>query len=159
MNIDILCVGKLKEKYFKQGIEEYIKRLGPYANVSVIEVADEKAPESLSQAEIEQVKTAEGERLLKKLPDNAYAAALAIQGRQMASEAFAEKIRELATYGHSHIAFIIGGSNGLSSAVLHRADFQLSFSKFTFPHQLMRLILTEQIYRAFKIIKGEPYHK
>ncbi|GGL57593.1 23S rRNA (pseudouridine(1915)-N(3))-methyltransferase RlmH [Sporolactobacillus putidus] len=159
MNIEILCVGKLKEKYFKQGIEEYIKRLRPYANVSIVEVADEKAPESLSEAEIEQVKTAEGERLLKKLPDSSYAIVLAIHGKQMPSEAFAEKIRELATYGQSDIAFIIGGSNGLSDAVLRRADFQLSFSKFTFPHQLMRLILVEQIYRAFKIMRGEPYHK
>lgn len=159
MNIEILCVGKLKEKYFKQGIEEYIKRLRPYANVSIVEVADEKAPESLSEAEIEQVKTAEGERLLKKLPDSSYAIVLAIQGKQMPSEAFAEKIRELATYGQSDIAFIIGGSNGLSDTVLRRADFQLSFSKFTFPHQLMRLILVEQIYRAFKIMRGEPYHK
>lgn len=159
MNIEILCVGKLKEKYFKQGIEEYIKRLHPYANVSVIEVTDEKAPESLSAAEMGQVKTAEGRRLLKKLPVDTYAIALAIQGKQMPSEAFAEKIRELATYGHSDIVFIIGGSNGLSDEVLQRADFQLSFSKLTFPHQLMRLILIEQIYRAFKIIRNEPYHK
>lgn len=159
MNIEILCVGKLKEKYFMQGIKEYSRRLRPYANMSIIEVADEKAPESLSPAEIEQVRQAEGERLLRKLSADAYAIALAIQGRQMPSEAFAEKIRELATYGRSRIAFIIGGSNGLSRAVLQRADFQLSFSAFTFPHQLMRLILIEQIYRAFKIIRGEPYHK
>lgn len=159
MNIDILTVGKLKEKYFKQGIEEYIKRLQPYAKVSIVEVADEKAPESLSDAEVEQIKKIEGERLLKKLSDDTYVIALAILGRQMPSEIFAEKIRELATYGHSKITFIIGGSNGLNDEVLRRADFQLSFSKFTFPHQLMRLILVEQIYRAFKIIRGEPYHK
>ncbi|EST11945.1 23S rRNA (pseudouridine(1915)-N(3))-methyltransferase RlmH [Sporolactobacillus laevolacticus] len=159
MNITILTVGKLKEKYFIQGIGEYAKRLGPYAKVTIIEVPDEKAPENLSAAEVEQVKQAEGERLLKKLPANAYVIALAIKGKQMPSEDFAEKIRELATYGHSDIAFIIGGSNGLSDEVLSRADFQLSFSKFTFPHQLMRLILIEQIYRAFKIMRGEPYHK
>ncbi|WP_010630813.1 23S rRNA (pseudouridine(1915)-N(3))-methyltransferase RlmH [Sporolactobacillus vineae] len=159
MNIEILTVGKLKEKYFKQGIAEYLKRLSPYAKVSVIEVADEKAPENLSVAEIEQVKNTEGERLLKKIPENAYVIALTIPGEQMDSEGFAGKIRELATYGHSHLAFIIGGSNGLSTEVLRRADFQLSFSRFTFPHQLMRLILVEQIYRAFKIIRGEPYHK
>lgn len=159
MNISILTVGKLKEKYFKQGIDEYAKRLGPYAKVKIIEVPDEKAPENLSEAEIEQVKCSEGERLLKKLPDNAYAIALAIKGKQMPSEDFAAKIQELATYGHSDIAFIIGGSNGLSNEVLSRADFQLSFSKFTFPHQLMRLILIEQIYRAFKIMRNEPYHK
>jgi 23S rRNA (pseudouridine1915-N3)-methyltransferase len=159
VNITILTVGKLKEKYFIQGIAEYAKRLGPYAKVTIIEVPDEKAPENLSAAEVEQVKQAEGERLLKKLPTNAYVIALAINGKQMPSEEFAEKIRELATYGHSDIAFIIGGSNGLSDEVLRHADFQLSFSKFTFPHQLMRLILIEQIYRAFKIMRGEPYHK
>lgn len=159
MNITILTVGKLKEKYFIQGIGEYAKRLGPYAKVTIIEVPDEKAPENLSAAEVEQVKQAEGERLLKKLPANAFVIALAIKGKQMPSEDFAEKIRELATYGHSDIAFIIGGSNGLSDEVLLRSDFQLSFSKFTFPHQLMRLILIEQIYRAFKIMRGEPYHK
>lgn len=159
MNISILTVGKLKEKYFKQGIDEYAKRLGPYAKVTIMEVTDEKAPENLSEAEIEQVKRSEGERLLKKLPDHAYAIALAIKGKQMPSEDFAAKIQELATYGHSDIAFIIGGSNGLSDEVLSRADFQLSFSKFTFPHQLMRLILIEQIYRAFKIMRNEPYHK
>ncbi|TGA98685.1 23S rRNA (pseudouridine(1915)-N(3))-methyltransferase RlmH [Sporolactobacillus shoreae] len=159
MNIEILTVGKLKEKYFRQGIEEYIKRLQPYAKVSITEVADEKAPESLSEAEIEQIKKTEGERLLGKLPDRAYVIVLAILGKQMPSEVFAEKIRDLATYGHSNISFVIGGSNGLSDEVLRRADFQLSFSKFTFPHQLMRLILVEQIYRAFKIVRGEPYHK
>jgi 23S rRNA (pseudouridine1915-N3)-methyltransferase len=159
VNISILVVGKLKEKYFKQGIEEYTKRMSPYAKVTIVEVPDEKAPENLSAAEVEQVKQAEGARLLKKLPDNAYALALAIKGKQMPSEEFATKIQELATYGHSDIAFIIGGSNGLSDEVLSRADFQLSFSKFTFPHQLMRLILVEQIYRAFKIMRGEPYHK
>jgi 23S rRNA (pseudouridine1915-N3)-methyltransferase len=159
VNISILVVGKLKEKYFKQGIEEYTKRMSLYAKVTIVEVPDEKAPENLSAAEVEQVKQAEGARLLKKLPDNAYALALAIKGKQMPSEEFATKIQELATYGHSDIAFIIGGSNGLSDEVLSRADFQLSFSKFTFPHQLMRLILVEQIYRAFKIMRGEPYHK
>ncbi|MCL1632178.1 23S rRNA (pseudouridine(1915)-N(3))-methyltransferase RlmH [Sporolactobacillus sp. CPB3-1] len=159
MNISILVVGKLKEKYFKQGIAEYTKRLSPYTKITITEVPDEKAPENLSAAEIEQVKRSEGERLLKKLPDSAYAIALAIQGKQISSEEFATRIQDLATYGHSEIAFIIGGSNGLSDEVLSRADFQLSFSKFTFPHQLMRLILIEQIYRAFKIMRGEPYHK
>ncbi|RYL90859.1 23S rRNA (pseudouridine(1915)-N(3))-methyltransferase RlmH [Sporolactobacillus sp. THM7-4] len=159
MNIEILAVGKLKEIYFKQGMAEYIKRLRPYATVSVTEVADERAPENLSEAEIEQVKRAEGERVLKKLPQGTYAIALAIKGRSMTSEAFAGQIRDLTTYGHSDLAFIIGGSNGLSDEVLRRADLKLSFSAFTFPHQLMRLILIEQIYRAFKIIRNEPYHK
>jgi 23S rRNA (pseudouridine1915-N3)-methyltransferase len=159
VNIHILCVGKLKEKYFRLGIEEYSKRLRSYARVSITEVADERAPETLSQAEIRQIKQAEGDRLLKKIPAQTYVIALAIQGRQLSSEDFAKKIGELATYGHSDITCVIGGSNGLSDEVLHRADFQLSFSAFTFPHQLMRLILIEQIYRAFKIIRGEPYHK
>ncbi|MFT8361536.1 MAG: 23S rRNA (pseudouridine(1915)-N(3))-methyltransferase RlmH [Sporolactobacillus sp.] len=159
MNITLLTVGKLKEKYFIQGIEEYCKRLRPYATISIIEVPDEKAPETLSEAEIDQLKNAEGERLLKKITDSTYTIALSIPGKQLTSEQLAGKIETLATYGQSHIAFIIGGSNGLSDAVLRRADFQLSFSKFTFPHQLMRLILIEQIYRAFKIIRKEPYHK
>lgn len=159
MNIKIFTVGKLKEKYFKQGIAEYIKRLGAYAKVSIIEVADEKSPDHLTETEIDQVKKTEGERLLSKISDEQYLIALAIKGRQLTSEAFAKQINDLATYGHSNISFVIGGSHGLSDNVLNRADFQLSFSAFTFPHQLMRLILVEQIYRAFKINHGEPYHK
>lgn len=159
MHITILTVGKLKEKYLKQGIDDYIRRLGPYAKVAVVEVPDEPAPETMSEAEIAAVKRAEGERLLGKLAPDAYAIALAIDGKAMTSEAFAAKLDDLATYGKSKIAFIIGGSNGLSDEVLRRADFKLSFSSFTFPHQLMRLILLEQIYRAFKINRGEPYHK
>jgi len=157
--ITILAVGKLKEKYLKQGIDDYIRRLGPYAKVAVVEVPDEPAPETMSEAEIAAVKRAEGERLLGKLAPDAYTIALAIDGKAMTSEAFAAKLDDLATYGKSKIAFIIGGSNGLSDEVLRRADFKLSFSSFTFPHQLMRLILLEQIYRAFKINRGEPYHK
>lgn len=159
MNIDILAVGKLKEKYVKAGVAEYVKRMRPYADISIVEVADEKAPESLSDAEVKRVKQAEGQRLLKKLSDQAYAIALAIDGEQLSSEAFSARIERLATYGHSHLAFLIGGSNGLSADVLRRANALLSFSRFTFPHQLMRLILLEQIYRAFKIIRKEPYHK
>lgn len=159
MHITILAVGKLKEKYLKQGIDDYIRRLGPYAKVAVVEVPDEPAPETMSEAEIAAVKRAEGERLLGKLASDAYAIALAVDGKAMTSEAFAAKLDDLATYGKSKIAFIIGGSNGLSDEVLRRADFKLSFSSFTFPHQLMRLILLEQIYRAFKINRGEPYHK
>ncbi|WP_077616807.1 23S rRNA (pseudouridine(1915)-N(3))-methyltransferase RlmH [Caenibacillus caldisaponilyticus] len=159
MHITILAVGKLKEKYLKQGIDDYIRRLGPYAKVAVVEVPDEPAPETMSEAEIAAVKRAEGERLLGKLASDAYAIALAVDGKAMTSEAFAAKLDDLATYGKSKIAFIIGGSNGLSDEVLRRADFKLSFSSFTFPHQLMRLILLEQIYRAFKINWGEPYHK
>jgi 23S rRNA (pseudouridine1915-N3)-methyltransferase len=159
VHITILAVGKLKEKYLKQGIDDYIRRLGPYAKVAVVEVPDEPAPETMSEAEIAAVKRAEGERLLSKLAPDAYAIALAIDGKAMTSEAFAAKLDDLATYGKSKIAFIIGGSNGLSDELLRRADFKLSFSSFTFPHQLMRLILLEQIYRAFKINRGEPYHK
>ncbi|WEG12817.1 23S rRNA (pseudouridine(1915)-N(3))-methyltransferase RlmH [Pullulanibacillus sp. KACC 23026] len=159
MNITILAVGKIKEKYLKQGMDEYIKRLGAYAKINMVEVPDEPAPDSMSEAEIEQVKAAEGEKILSKLSPDHYCFALAIQGKQHTSEAFASEIDRLATYGQSKLAFIIGGSNGLSDAVLKRADAHLSFSKMTFPHQLMRLILLEQIYRAFRINRGEPYHK
>lgn len=159
MNITILSVGKLKEKYLKQGIEEYAKRLGPYAKLSIVEVPDEPAPDNMSDAEILQVKEAEGNKLLSKIGQDTYCFALAIEGKQLASETFAAELDRLATYGHSKVAFVIGGSNGLSEAVLKRADAHLSFSKMTFPHQLMRLILFEQIYRAFRINRGEPYHK
>lgn len=159
MNISIFSVGKLKEKYLKQGIDEYLKRLGPYAKIEVIEVADEKAPENLSEVEMEQVKDKEGERILAKISDDTYVIILAIQGKMLSSEELAKEIDQLATYGKSKIAFVIGGSLGLSKAVEKRADYALSFSKMTFPHQLMRLILVEQIYRAFRINRGEPYHK
>ncbi|MEC1769765.1 23S rRNA (pseudouridine(1915)-N(3))-methyltransferase RlmH [Schinkia azotoformans] len=159
MNISIFSVGKLKEKYLKQGIDEYLKRLGPYAKVEVIEVADEKAPENLSEVEMEQVKDKEGERILAKISDDTYVIILAIQGKMLSSEELAREIDQLATYGKSKIAFVIGGSLGLSKAVEKRADYALSFSKMTFPHQLMRLVLVEQIYRAFRINRGEPYHK
>ncbi|MEC1742754.1 23S rRNA (pseudouridine(1915)-N(3))-methyltransferase RlmH [Schinkia azotoformans] len=159
MNISIFSVGKLKEKYLKQGIDEYLKRLGPYAKVEVIEVADEKAPENLSEVEMEQVKDKEGERILAKISDDTYVIILAIQGKMLSSEELAREIDQLATYGKSKIAFVIGGSLGLSKAVEKRADYALSFSKMTFPHQLMRLVLVEQVYRAFRIIRGEPYHK
>lgn len=159
MNITILSVGKLKEKYLKQGIEEYSKRLGPYAKLSIIEVPDEPAPDNMSEAEIVQVKDAEGNKLLSKIGQDTYCFALAIDGKQLSSEAFAAELDRLATYGQSKVVFVIGGSNGLSEAVLKRADAHLSFSKMTFPHQLMRLILIEQIYRAFRINRNEPYHK
>ncbi|WP_257347656.1 23S rRNA (pseudouridine(1915)-N(3))-methyltransferase RlmH [Pseudalkalibacillus decolorationis] len=159
MNIQIITVGKLKEKYLKQGIAEYQKRLGAYAKVEIIEVPDEKAPEQLSEIEMEQVKNAEGERILTKINPDAHVIALAIEGKQQTSEQLAKNIDQLATYGKSKIAFIIGGSLGLSQAILNRSNDQLSFSKMTFPHQLMRLILLEQIYRAFRINRGEPYHK
>lgn len=159
MNISIVTVGKLKEKYLKQGIEEYLKRMGAYAKVDVIEVSDEKAPEELSETEMVQVKQKEGERILAKINPDAYVIALAINGKLKSSEELADSLDKLATYGKSKVAFVIGGSLGLSDEVLKRSDEQLSFSKMTFPHQLMRLILVEQIYRAFRINRGEPYHK
>ncbi|WP_347548235.1 23S rRNA (pseudouridine(1915)-N(3))-methyltransferase RlmH [Pseudalkalibacillus hwajinpoensis] len=159
MNISIVTVGKLKEKYLKQGIAEYTKRLGPYAKVEVIEVPDEKAPENLSETQMVQVKKAEGQRILGKISPDAHVIALAIDGKMRTSEQLAHELDQLATYGKSKIAFVIGGSLGLSDDVLKRANDTLSFSKMTFPHQLMRLVLVEQVYRAFKINRGEPYHK
>ena len=159
MNIKIIAVGKLKEKYFKDGIAEYKKRLGKFAKFELIEVPDEKAPESLSEAEMAQVKQAEGERILNKIHDRDWVIALAIEGKQRSSEAFAKEIDDLATYGHSDITFVIGGSLGLAPAVMKRANNTLSFGKLTMPHQLMRLVLIEQVYRAFMINIGSPYHK
>lgn len=159
MNISIISVGKLKEKYLKSGIEEYTKRLGSYTKITEIEVADEKAPEQLSEADMEIVKKKEAERILAKISPDAYVIALAIDGKMKTSEQLAKDIQSLMTYGRSKIVFVIGGSLGLHDEVLKRADEKLSFSKMTFPHQLMRLILVEQVYRAFRIMKGEPYHK
>lgn len=159
MNISIVTVGKLKEKYLKQGIEEYLKRLTAYAKVEMIEVADEKAPEELSELEMVRVKQKEGERILAKISQDTYVIALAIQGKLSSSEELADSLDKLATYGKSKIAFVIGGSLGLSEEVIKRSNEQLSFSRMTFPHQLMRLILVEQIYRAFRINRNEPYHK
>ncbi|PAE23431.1 23S rRNA (pseudouridine(1915)-N(3))-methyltransferase RlmH [Bacillus sp. 7894-2] len=159
MNISIITVGKLKEKYLKQGIDEYLKRLSAYAKMDIIEVPDEKAPEELSETEMIQVKQKEGERILAKIHPDAHVIALAIEGKMKSSEELADNLDKLATYGKSKIAFVIGGSLGLSQQVLQRADEKLSFSKMTFPHQLMKLILLEQVYRAFRINRGEPYHK
>lgn len=159
VNITIVTVGKLKEKYLIQGINEYLKRLTAYAKVEVIELPDEKAPENLSETEMIQVKQKEGERILSKLSDDTHVVALAIEGKMKSSEQLATGLENLATYGKSKIAFVIGGSLGLSKDVMKRANDTLSFSKMTFPHQLMRLILVEQIYRAFRIIRNEPYHK
>ena len=159
MNISIVTVGKLKEKYLKQGIDEYLKRLSAYAKVEIMEVADEKAPEELSDLEMVQVKQKEGERILAKISQDTFVIALAINGKLQSSEELADSLDKLATYGKSKIAFVIGGSLGLSEEVLKRSNEQLSFSRMTFPHQLMRLILVEQVYRAFRINRGEPYHK
>lgn len=159
MNITIIAVGKVKEKYILQGIKEFDKRLSTYTKLQIIEVADEKAPEHLSEAEMEMVKEKEGKRILSKISSDAYTIALVIKGEKWTSEQLAKELDQLATYGKSKVAFIIGGSVGLSDEVLARADKHLSFSDMTFPHQLMRLILVEQIYRSFRINRGEPYHK
>ncbi|MCD8089385.1 MAG: 23S rRNA (pseudouridine(1915)-N(3))-methyltransferase RlmH [Clostridiales bacterium] len=158
MKITILCVGKIKESFYREAIKEYSKRLSRYVNLEITEVPDEKAPEGLSQTEISKIKEKEGERLLSKLKDG-LAVPLAIGGKSFSSEEFADFIREKSITGASHITFIIGGSLGLSEAVLKKGDILLSFSKMTFPHQLMRVILSEQIYRAYRIINNEPYHK
>ncbi|MFJ3389028.1 MULTISPECIES: 23S rRNA (pseudouridine(1915)-N(3))-methyltransferase RlmH [unclassified Lysinibacillus] len=159
MNITIVSVGKLKEKYLKMGIDEYVKRLGGYAKMDLIEVPDEKAPEQLSEAEMEIVKKKEGERILSKISPDTYVIALAINGKMKTSEQMAADLESLMTYGKSKIAFVIGGSLGLHDDVLKRADEKQSFGKMTLPHQLMKLVLVEQIYRSFRIMKGEPYHK
>ncbi|MEC1020934.1 23S rRNA (pseudouridine(1915)-N(3))-methyltransferase RlmH [Bacillus paralicheniformis] len=159
MNISIVAIGKLKEKYLKQGIDEYIKRLSAYAKVDIIELPDEKAPENLSDQDMKIVKDKEGERILSKISPDAHVIALAIEGKMKSSEELADNMDRLATYGKSKVTFVIGGSLGLSDAVLKRADEKLSFSRMTFPHQMMRLILLEQVYRAFRINRGEPYHK
>ena len=158
MKITIACVGKIKEKYFTDAINEYAKRLSRYVTLNIAEVPDEKAPENMSPAQMEQVKEIEGERLNKVIKDG-YVVALAINGKKMTSEGFADFISDTMVKGASHITFVIGGSLGLSDKILKRADFKLSFSDMTFPHQLMRLVLVEQIYRAFMIQQGSPYHK
>jgi len=159
MHIQILTVGKLKERYLVDGIAEYVKRLGPYAKLQIIEVPDEKAPENMSPAEEQQVREKEGERLLAKVGTDVHVVALAIDGEMWTSEQLASSLDKLATYGRSQVAFVIGGSLGLSSELLRRADMRLSFGRMTLPHQLMRLVLVEQIYRAMRINRGEPYHK
>ena len=159
MNIDVVAVGKIKEKYLNEGIKEYSKRLSRYCSLGMVEVDDEKAPENLSDKEMEMIKYKEGEKILSKIPSGAYVVALAIEGKQLSSEALSEKLGDIMVEGNSHIIFVIGGSLGLSKEVLKRANLKLSFSKMTFPHQLMRMILLEQIYRAYRIMRNEPYHK
>lgn len=159
MNIRIVAVGKIKEKYIQEGIKEFTKRLSRYCTLDIIEIDDEKAPENLSEKEMEIVKTKEGERILAKTPTNSFVIALVIEGRQLSSEALSGKVEDLMINGTNDICFVIGGSLGLSTDVINRSNYKLSFSKMTFPHQLMRLILLEQVYRGFRIMKGEPYHK
>ena len=159
MRISVVCVGKIKEKYFTMGIDEYSKRLSRYCKLDIIEVPDEKTPDNASEAEELMIKRKEGERILKHIKEGAYVIALAIEGKMLTSEELAEKIDKLGIGGDSHIVFVIGGSLGLDKTVLDRADYKLSFSKMTFPHQMMRMVLLEQVYRGYRIIKGEPYHK
>ena len=159
MNVKILCVGKIKEKFFKDAISEYSKRLSKYCTLDIIEVADEKTSENASEVEIALVKDKEGERILKAIKDKDFVIALAILGKQMDSVAFSKYMENLTISGHSSIVFVIGGSLGLSDSVLSRSDFKISFSEMTFPHQLMRVILLDQIYRGMRIINNEPYHK
>ena len=159
MKITLITVGKIKEKYFTDAIAEYAKRLSRYCKLEIIEVADEKTPDNASEGLENQIKEKEGERIFSKVPDNAYVVALAIDGKQLSSEELADKMEKWNVNGVSHLVFIIGGSLGLTQKVLNRADYSLSFSKVTFPHQLMRVILLEQIYRSFRIRNHEPYHK
>lgn len=159
MKINIIAVGKIKEKYIREGIKEFSKRLSRYCDLRIIEVDDEKAPENLSDREMEGVKEKEGKRILSKIPQNSYIISLEIDGREISSEEMSKKIEELMVSGVNNISFIIGGSLGLSKEISKISNFKLSFSKMTFPHQLIRLILLEQIYRSLKIMKGEPYHK
>ena len=159
MKITIISVGKIKEKYYRDAIKEYEKRLSRYCKLEIIEVEDEKTPDKASDALEDQIKSKEAERILKHIKDDAYLITLEIAGEMHNSEELAQKIEKLGTQGVSHIQFVIGGSLGLHNNVCARADFHLSFSKMTFPHQLMRVILLEQIYRSYRIINREPYHK
>lgn len=159
MNITIVCVGKIKEAFYKDAVNEYAKRLSRYCKFQVIEVADEKTPDQKTAHEEDLIRQKEAERILKQIKEDAYVIALAIQGKKLDSVAFSEYIEWLGVQGKSNLVFVIGGSLGLHSTVLKRADDQISFSDMTFPHQLMRVILAEQIYRGFRIMNGEPYHK
>ncbi len=159
MNISVICVGKLKEKYWTQAVAEYAKRLSGYCSLDIVELKEARLPDRAGPAEEQAVKEAEGAEILKRLRDNMYVITLEVKGKELSSEKLAEKIDSLAVGGRSNIAFVIGGSLGLSEEVSKRSDFRLSFSQMTFPHQMMRVILLEQIYRSFKILRGETYHK
>lgn len=159
MKITLITVGKIKEKYLKDAIAEYSKRLSRYCKLEIVEVADEKTPDNASDTVEDAIRGKEGERILKYVKEDAYVITLEIAGKMLTSEEMAEKIEKLGVQGTSHIIFIIGGSIGLGKEILKRSDYALSFSKMTFPHQLMRVILLEQIYRSYRIINHEPYHK
>lgn len=159
MNISIICVGKLKEKYWTDAVAEYSKRLKSYCNLEIIELKESRLPDKAGAAEELAVKEAEGEEILKRIKDNMYVITLEVKGKMLSSEKLAEKVQKLGIDGNSNIAFVIGGSLGLSQKVSQRANYKLSFSEMTFPHQMMRVILLEQVYRSFKIIRNEAYHK
>ena len=159
MKITVITVGKIKEKYLRDAIAEYTKRLSRYCKLEIIEVADEKTPDQAGGTVEEQIRNKEGERILKYIRDDMYVITLEIGGKMLSSEELADKINMLGIQGQSSVAFVIGGSIGLGREVLKRSDYALSFSKMTFPHQLMRVILLEQVYRSYRIINGEPYHK
>ena len=159
MKITLVTVGKIKERFFEDAIAEYSKRLGRYCKLEIIQVADEKTPDGASEALERQIKEREGRRILSNIKDGAYVIALAIEGQMLSSEELSVKIQKLGVNGAGHLIFVIGGSLGLSEEVMKRADYALSFSRMTFPHQLMRVVLLEQIYRSFRIAAGEPYHK
>ena len=159
MKVTIITVGKIKEKYLKDAIAEYTKRLSKYCKLEIVEVADEKTPDNASEVVEDAIRSKEAERILKYVKDDAFVITLEIGGKMLSSEELADKIDKLGVQGTSHIIFIIGGSIGLGKEVLAKSDYALSFSKMTFPHQLMRVILLEQIYRSYRIINGEPYHK
>ena len=159
MKITLVTVGKIKEKFFEDAIKEYSKRLSRYCKLEILQVADEKTPEGASEAVELQIKEKEGQRILSLIRDDAYVIALAIEGKMLDSEELAERIEKLGVSGISQIVFVIGGSLGLSAQVMKRADYALSFSRMTFPHQLMRVVLLEQIYRSYLIMNHQPYHK
>lgn len=159
MKITVVCVGKIKEKFYRDAVAEYEKRLSKYCKLEIAEVADEKTPDGASALQEEQIKEKEARRILEKIKEEAFVCTLEIGGKKLSSEGLAQWLEKLTVSGTSHIVFVIGGSLGLHESVLKRSDMALSFSDMTFPHQLMRVILTEQIYRAFRIISGEPYHK
>ncbi len=159
MKITVIAVGRIKEKHYTMAADEYVKRLGRYAKLEIVEVADEKTPDGATENEEELIRTKEGERIIKYIKEGAYVITLEIEGKMLDSVELSEKIHNIGLSGKSHIIFIIGGSLGLSKEVKNKADFRLSFSKMTFPHQLMRVILLEQVYRSFRILGNEPYHK
>lgn len=159
MKITVITVGKIKEKFLKDAIAEYSKRLSKYCKLEIIEVADEKTPDQASEVVEDGIRNKEADRIMKYVKDDAFVITLEIKGKLLTSEELADKINQLGIQGKSHITFIIGGSIGLGQEVLKRSDYALSFSKMTFPHQLMRVILLEQVYRSYRIINGEPYHK